>query len=39
MVSEHVYYVAIKFKLTEYSNKSASNFALSLNIPFRKLFG
>ena len=38
-MSEHVYCAAITFKLTEYSNESASNFVLSLNIPPRKLFG
>ena len=31
-LSEHVYCVTITFKMTEYSNKSASNVALSLNI-------
>ena len=39
-VSEHVYCVAIAFKMTErLSNESASNFALSLNIPPQKLSG
>ena len=37
--SEHVYCVAIAFKMTEHSNKSASNFVLSLNIPLWKVFG
>ena len=32
-LSEHVYCVAVAFKMTESSNESASNFALSLNIP------
>ena len=38
-LSEHVYCVAVGFQLTEYSNKPASDFALSLNIPLWKLFG
>ena len=38
-LSEHVYCVAVAFKLTEWSNESASNFVLSLNIPLCKLFG
>ena len=37
-VKEHAYCVTETFKMTEYSNKSASNFALSLNIPLWKLF-
>ena len=37
LLSEHVYCVAIEFKITEqYSKKSASNFALILNIPPQK---
>ena len=36
-MSEHVYYVAVTFKLTEYSNDSASNYAISLNISPWKL--
>ena len=39
-LSEHVYCVAITFKMTEkVSNESASNFVLSLNILVQKLFG
>ena len=39
-LSERVYCVTIAFKtMSELSNKSASDFALSLNIPPRKLFG
>ena len=39
-LSEHVYCVAIAFKMTEQqSNESASKFVLSLNIPPWKLFG
>ena len=39
-MSEHVYCVAITFKMTEkVSNESASNFVLSLNILVQKLFG
>ena len=34
-LSEHVYCMGIAFKMTEYSNKSASNFVLSLNILHR----
>ena len=39
-LSEHVYCVAVTFKMTEWVEqwKSASNFALSLNIPPRTLF-
>ena len=37
-LSEHVYWVTVTFKITEYSNKSSSNFALSLNIPPWELF-
>ena len=32
-MSEHVYCVAITFKMTEWNNKSVSNYVLSLNIP------
>ena len=35
---EHVYCV-VAFKMSEYSNESASNFVLSLNILLWKLFG
>ena len=38
-LSEHVSCVAIAFKMAELSHKSASNLALSLNIPSRTLFG
>ena len=38
-MSEHVYCVAVTFKVTEYRRESASNCVLSLNIPPRKLFG
>ena len=37
-MSEYVYCVAVTFKMSEYSNESASDFALSHNIPARKLF-
>ena len=33
-LSEHVYCIAITSKMSEESNKSASNFVLSLNIPW-----
>ena len=36
--TEHVHCVAVTFKITEWSKKSAPNFALSLNIPPWKLF-
>ena len=39
LLSEHVYCVTVTFKMSKWSNKSASNFALSLNIPPHKLFG
>ena len=40
LLSEHVYCVAITFKMTEQvEHASASNFSLSLNIPPWKLFG
>ena len=35
--SEHMYCVAVTFKMTKLSNESTSNFALSLNIPVWKL--
>ena len=39
-LSEHEYCVAIVFKMTEQvENESASNFALTLNIPLKKLLG
>ena len=40
LLSEHVYCVALTFKMTEpYSIQSASNFLLRLNIPPQKQFG
>ena len=36
--SQHVYCVVIAFKMTEENNESASNFALTLNIPPWKRF-
>ena len=39
LLSEHVYCVTVTFKMSKWSNKSASNFALSLNIPPHKLLG
>ena len=38
LLSEHVYCVAVAFRMTKYSTESASNFVLSLNIPPQKLF-
>ena len=38
-MSEHVHCVAVAFKMAKYSNNSASNFELHLNIPLQKLFG
>ena len=39
-LNKHVYSVAVHSKwMREESNKSSSNFALSLNIPHQKLFG
>ena len=38
-LSEHVYCVAVTFRMTEYSNEYASKFALSLNVPLQKLPG
>ena len=35
-LSEHVYCVAITFKITEWVEQCASNLALSLNIPLQK---
>ena len=37
--SEHVYCVTIPFKMSDQSNESASDLAVSLNIPQQKLFG
>ena len=39
LLSEHVYCVAVTFKVTEQSNEFASIFVLNLNIPPQKLFG
>ena len=36
-VEEHVYCVAITFKMSEYSNETTSNFVLTLNISPQKL--
>ena len=36
-LNEHVYSVAVTVKMTEYSNESASYFALGLNISPRKV--
>ena len=37
-LTKHVYCVAMAFKMSKYSNESASNFVLSLNIAPQKLF-